>query len=66
MCTTPSTKKCLLIVRSILYISFGMPKHEVKVEKPRKRLGKKELLIPPAAMGISLLTTLVIIPAHTT
>ena len=33
-----------------------MPKRKVKEEKPRKRLGKKELLIPPAAMGISLLT----------
>jgi hypothetical protein len=39
-----------------------MPKRRVKEEKPRKRLGKKELLIPPAAMGISLLVTLVIIP----
>ena len=39
-----------------------MPKRKVKEEKPRKRLGKKELLIPPAAMGISLLITLVIIP----
>jgi hypothetical protein len=39
-----------------------MPKRKVKEEKPRKRLGKKELLIPPAAMGISLLVTLVIIP----
>ena len=32
-----------------------MPKSKVKEEKPRKRLGKKELLIPPVAMGISLL-----------
>jgi hypothetical protein len=39
-----------------------MPKRKVKEEKPRKRLGKKELLIPPAAMGASLLVTLVIIP----
>jgi hypothetical protein len=39
-----------------------MPKRKVKEEKSRKRLGKKELLIPPAAMGISLLVTLVIIP----
>jgi hypothetical protein len=39
-----------------------MPKRKVKEEKPRKRLGKKELLIPPAAMGVSLLITLVIIP----
>jgi hypothetical protein len=39
-----------------------MPKRKVKEEKPKKRLGKKELLIPPAAMGVSLLVTLVIIP----
>lgn len=39
-----------------------MPKRKVKEEKPRRRLGKKELLIPPAAMGASLLVTLVIIP----
>jgi hypothetical protein len=39
-----------------------MPKRKVKEEKPRKRLGKKEILIPPAAMGASLLVTLVIIP----
>jgi hypothetical protein len=39
-----------------------MPKRKVKEEKPRKRLGKKEILIPPAAMGVSLLVTLVIIP----
>jgi hypothetical protein len=39
-----------------------MPKRKVKEEKPRKRLGKKELLIPPAIMGISLLVTLIIIP----
>lgn len=39
-----------------------MPKRKVKEEKPRRRLGKKELLIPPVAMGASLLVTLVIIP----
>jgi|SRR5688572_26702675 hypothetical protein len=39
-----------------------MPKRKVKEEKPRRRLGKKELLIPPAAMGASLLVTLVLIP----
>lgn len=39
-----------------------MPKRKVKEEKPRRRLGKKEILIPPAAMGASLLVTLVIIP----
>jgi hypothetical protein len=46
----------------LLYIECVMPKRKVKEEKPRKRLGKKELLIPPAAMGVSLLITLVIIP----
>jgi hypothetical protein len=46
----------------LLYIQCVMPKRKVKEEKPRKRLGKKELLIPPAAMGVSLLITLVIIP----
>lgn len=39
-----------------------MPIRKIKEEKPRKRLGKKELLIPTAAMGVSLLVTLVIIP----
>jgi hypothetical protein len=39
-----------------------MPKRKVKEEKPRRRLGKKELLIPPAAMGGSLFIALVIIP----
>lgn len=39
-----------------------MPKRKVKEEKPPKKLGKKEVLIPPIAMGISLLVSLVIIP----
>jgi hypothetical protein len=39
-----------------------MPKRKVKEEKPRRRLGKKEILIPPAAMGASLFFALVIIP----
>ncbi len=39
-----------------------MPKRKVKEEKPPKRLGKKEVLIPPLAMGVSLLVSLVIIP----
>jgi hypothetical protein len=39
-----------------------MPKRKVKEEKPPKRLGKKEVLIPPIAMGVSLLVSLVIIP----
>ncbi|MGC2597846.1 MAG: hypothetical protein WA395_06925 [Nitrososphaeraceae archaeon] len=39
-----------------------MPKRKVKEEKPPKRLGKKEILIAPIAMGASLLVVLVIIP----
>ncbi len=39
-----------------------MPKRKVKEEKPPKRLGKKEVLIPPIAMGASLLVALVVIP----
>jgi len=39
-----------------------MPKRKVKEEKPPKRLGKKEVLIPPIAMGASLLVALVILP----
>jgi hypothetical protein len=39
-----------------------MPKRKVKEEKPPKRLGKKEILIPPIAMSVSLLVSLVIIP----
>ena len=39
-----------------------MPKRKAKEEKPPKRLGKKEVLIPPIAMGASLLVALVVIP----
>ena len=39
-----------------------MPKRKVKEEKPARRLGKKEMLIAPIAMGASLLVSLVIIP----
>jgi hypothetical protein len=39
-----------------------MPKRKVKEEKAPKRLGKKEVLIPPIAMGASLLVALVILP----
>jgi hypothetical protein len=39
-----------------------MPKRKVKEEKPPKRLGKKEVLIPPIAMGASLLVALVVLP----
>jgi hypothetical protein len=44
------------------YETRDMPKRKVKEEKPPKRLGKKEILIAPIAMGASLLVALVIIP----
>ena len=40
-----------------------MPKRKIKEEKPKKRLGKKEMLIVPVAMGAATLVALVIIPA---
>ncbi len=39
-----------------------MPKRRIKEEKPKKKLGKKELLIAPIAMGAMTLISLVIIP----
>ena len=39
-----------------------MPKRKIKEEKPKKRLGKKEMLIVPVAMGGATLLALVIIP----
>ena len=39
-----------------------MPKRRIKEEKPKKRLGTKELLIAPIAMGAATLVALVIIP----
>jgi hypothetical protein len=39
-----------------------LPKRRIKEEKPRKKLGKKELLIAPIAMGAMTLVSLVIIP----
>ena len=39
-----------------------MPKRKIKEEKPKKRLGKKELLIAPVAMGAATLIALVVIP----
>lgn len=39
-----------------------MPKRKIKEEKPKKRLGTKELLIAPIAMGAATLVALVIIP----
>lgn len=39
-----------------------MPKRKIKEEKPKKRLGKKELLIAPIAMGAATLIALVVIP----
>lgn len=39
-----------------------MPKRKIKETKPSRRLGKKELLIAPVAMGGATLVALVIIP----
>jgi hypothetical protein len=39
-----------------------LPKRKIKEEKPKKRLGKKEMLIPPIAMGAATLVALVVIP----
>lgn len=39
-----------------------MPKRRIKEEKPKRKLGKKELLIAPVAMGAATLVALVIIP----
>jgi hypothetical protein len=40
-----------------------VPKRKIKETKPMRRLGKKELLIAPVAMGAATLVALVIIPA---
>jgi len=40
-----------------------LPKRKIKEEKPKKRLGKKEMLIVPIAMGAATLVALIIIPA---
>ena len=39
-----------------------MPKRRIKEEKPKRKVGKKELLIAPVAMGAATLVALVIIP----
>jgi hypothetical protein len=39
-----------------------LPKRKIKEEKPKKKLGKKELLIAPIAMGAATLISLVIVP----
>jgi hypothetical protein len=39
-----------------------LPKRRIKEEKPKRKLGKKELLIAPVAMGAMTLISLVIIP----
>ena len=39
-----------------------MPKRKIKEEKPKKRLGKKEILIAPIAMGGALIFGLILIP----
>ncbi len=55
-------KEIIAIKDGSLLRKRGMPKRKVKEEKPPKRLGKKEILIAPIAMGASLLVALVIIP----
>ena len=37
-----------------------MPKRNVKEDKPKKRLGKKQLLLPPIAAGAATLIGLLI------
>jgi hypothetical protein len=39
-----------------------LPKRKIKEEKPKKKLGKKEMLIAPIAMGAATLIALVIVP----
>jgi hypothetical protein len=39
-----------------------LPKRKIREEKPKKRLGKKELLIVPVAMGGATLFALVLVP----
>jgi hypothetical protein len=39
-----------------------LPKRKIKEEKPKKKLGKKEMLIAPIAMGAATLVALVIVP----
>jgi hypothetical protein len=39
-----------------------LPKRRIKEEKPKRKVGKKELLIAPVAMGAATLVALVIIP----
>ena len=40
-----------------------MPKRRIKEEKPKRKLGKKEMLIPIIAMGATTLVGVVIIPS---
>jgi hypothetical protein len=40
-----------------------LPKRRIKEEKPKRKVGKKELLIAPVAMGAATLVALVIIPS---
>lgn len=39
-----------------------MPKRKIKEEKPRRRFGKKEMLIAPIAIGAGMLVTFIVIP----
>jgi hypothetical protein len=40
-----------------------LPKRRIKEEKPKRKVGKKELLIPVIAMGAATIVALVIIPS---
>jgi hypothetical protein len=40
-------------------LSIVMPKRKIKEDKPRKKMGKKEILIPPLIIGVSVLIGIV-------
>src|ERR671939_1295461 len=44
----------------ILIGNFQMPKRKVKEDKPKKKLGKKQILLPPIAAGAATLFGLLI------
>ena len=50
-----------MCIFKILYRSQWMPKRRIKEEKPRKKMGKKQILIPPIIIGIATLSGLLII-----
>ncbi|MDW0209038.1 MAG: hypothetical protein QOC42_04470, partial [Nitrososphaeraceae archaeon] len=38
-----------------------MPKRKIKEDKPRKKMGKKQILIPPVIVGVATLSGFLII-----